>query len=86
MLKIRMAYSIGNILALALTLGVTGTLGAADVYKMENQSYPVGQKTLTGLESGTINQGLVVKVLKNGQPAANELIRFHLSSAAGKNA
>lgn len=81
-----MAYSIGNILALALTLGVTGTLGAADVYKMENQSYPVGQKTLTGLESGTINQGLVVKVLKNGQPAANELIRFHLSSAAGKNA
>jgi len=81
-----MAYSIGKILALALTLGVTGTLGAADVYKMENQSYPVGQKTLTGLESGTINQGLVVKVLKNGQPAANELIRFHLSSAAGKNA
>jgi phosphate:Na+ symporter len=63
-----------------------GDLAAADTFNLENHSYPVGQKTLTGLESGTINQGIVVKVLKNGQPAPNELVRFHLSSAAGKNA
>lgn len=70
----------------ALAAILVGDLAAADVFKLENHSYPVGQKTLTGLESGTINQGLMVKVLKNGQPAANELVRFHLSNAAGKNA
>lgn len=79
-MKIRLAM----ILAFTTALGLP--LFAADVYKLENHSYPVGQKTLTGLESGTINQGIVVKVLKNGQPAANEMVRFHLSSAAGKNA
>lgn len=74
------------IFATALGLSITLALPAADVFKLENHSYPVGQKTLTGLEAGTINQGIVVKVLKNGQPAANEMVRFHLSSAAGKNA
>lgn len=61
-------------------------LGAADVYKLENHSYPLGQKTLTGLESGIIQKGIVVRVLRNGQPAANELVRFHLSHAPGTNA
>jgi phosphate:Na+ symporter len=81
-MKIRLA----PILALAVAAAIPSTASAADVYKLENHSYPVGQKTLTGLESGTINQGIVVKVLKNGQPAANEMVRFLLSSAAGKNA
>ncbi|GAB4429123.1 MAG: hypothetical protein OHK0011_11440 [Turneriella sp.] len=70
----------------AFTTALNLPLFAADVYQLENHSYPVGQKTLTGLESGTIQQGIVVKVLKNGQPAANEMVRFHLSSAAGKHA
>ena len=61
-------------------------LAAADVYKLENHSYPLGQKTLTGLESGTIAQGIAVRVVRNGQPAANELVRFHLSHAPGTNA
>lgn len=61
-------------------------LAAADVYKLENHSYPLGQKTLTGLESGVIQNGVVVRVLRNGQPAANELVRFHLSHAPGANA
>ena len=59
---------------------------AADIYRLENQSYPIGQKSLSVLESGTITNGLVVRVLKNGQPAANELVRFHLSHSAGSNA
>lgn len=71
---------------LAVLAALTSDIAAADIYKLENLSYPVGQKTLTGLEAGTINQGINIRVLKNGQPAANELVRFHLSSAAGKNA
>lgn len=85
-MQIRNAYFGGRAFALVFAMGLIGSLQAADVYKLENHSYPVGQKTLTGLEAGTINQGIVVKVLKNGQPAANEMVRFHLSSAAGKNA
>ncbi len=85
MLRSRRLYRMQFLFYLGLTLG-SAPLRAADAYKLENHSYPVGQKTLTGLESGTINQGLVVKVLKNGQPAAGEMVRFHLSSAAGKNA
>lgn len=59
---------------------------AAEGYVIENHSYPVGQKSLTGLESGTISQGLSVRVLKNGQAAPGELVRFHLSHAPGPNA
>jgi len=81
-MKIRLAKTF----ALACTVLLALPAHAAYIYKLENLSYPVGQKTLTGLESGTIHQGLVVKVLRNGQPAANEMVRFHLSSAAGKNA
>lgn len=61
-------------------------LASADVYKLENHSYPLGQKTLTGLESGVIQNGVVVRVLHNGQAAPNELVRFHLSHAPGTNA
>ena len=51
-------------------MSITLALPAADVFKLENHSYPVGQKTLTGLEAGTINQGIVVKVLKVVEPEA----------------
>lgn len=61
-------------------------LAAADTYKLENHSYPLGQKSLTGLESGTIAQGIVVRVMRDGQPVANELVRFHLSHAPGTHA
>ncbi len=63
-----------------------GAITAADTFKLENHSYPVGQKSLTGLESGTIAQGIAVRVLKNGQPVAGELVRFHISHAPGLNA
>jgi phosphate:Na+ symporter len=58
----------------------------ADAIKIENHSYPLGQKSLTGLESGTITQGIAIRVIKNGQAAANELVRFHLAHSAGPNA
>lgn len=59
---------------------------AADTYKLENHSYPLGQKSLSGLESGQINNGLSVRLIKNGQAAPGELVRFHLSHASGPNA
>jgi hypothetical protein len=62
------------------------TVQGADAIKIENHSYPVGQKSLTGLESGTITQGIAIRVIKNGQAAANELVRFHLAHSAGPNA
>ncbi len=65
---------------------LSGALEAADTFKLENHSYPVGQKNLTGLESGTITQGLAVRVIKNGQPAAGELVRFYVSHAPGSKA
>jgi phosphate:Na+ symporter len=61
-------------------------ISATDVYTLQNHSYPVGQKILTGLESGVVTNGVKVRLLKNGLPAPNELIRFHLSHSSGSRA
>lgn len=75
-----------HILQAGLLIFLLLPLAAADVYKLENHSYPLGQKSLSGLESGQINNGLSVRLIKNGQAAPGELVRFHLSHGAGPNA
>lgn len=81
-----MLFITGGVFAEKPTPLPSGPAVSGSAFKLENHSYPVGQKSLSGLESGTISQGIAIRVLKNGQPAAGELVRFHLSLAPGKNA
>lgn len=73
-------------LSILVCLLLATKLDAVDSYQLQNLSYPIGQKSLSALESGTIINGLVVKVLRNNKPAVGELVRFHISHSVGSNA
>lgn len=78
------------VLPAAFLLAVAFTWFAPDraegSLQIVNRSYPVGQKVLVGLESGTLEKGLKVQVLRDGAAAAGESIVFKLTHADGKGA
>lgn len=78
-------YNLKLILSTLFCLAGGGVSGA-DIFTLENHSYPVGQKILTGLESGVVTNGIKIRLLKNGQPAPGELIRLHVSHSSGTGA
>ncbi len=55
-------------------------------FKLENISYPQGQKVLVGIEGGRIENGIKVRLLKDGKPKAGERISFRVMNSSATNA
>jgi len=51
---------------------------------LENISYPAGQKSIVGIENGTLHNGLVVRITENGIPAAGKKIVFSIVHSSGQ--